>query len=230
MGLDRPIRLFLIFAFASVSIAAIRHLWRISAILLNRPSGSNLVDQNFPQACDLALEESDRTPTVLACIHCVVPDCSLHPSTRQALPGNHFATHQGPQQSCTPFVANTWHCFQLVPSASVLRPVLFNKDATSFCFVEEPPGNLRPVRINSKTSWTSSPSQPTCRESSPDGLGSLISNLNRNVHTRCGIHDVQHLQSRLHTRRFLECDLPEIHIHGHNLIKGLCMIHCHFSF
>ena len=38
MGLDRPIRLSLIFAFASVSIAAIRHLWRISAIFLKRPS------------------------------------------------------------------------------------------------------------------------------------------------------------------------------------------------
>ena len=41
MGLDRPIKLNLIFAFASVSIAAIRHLWRISAILLKRPSVSS---------------------------------------------------------------------------------------------------------------------------------------------------------------------------------------------
>ena len=59
----------------------------------------------------------------------------------------------------------------------------FKKYAASFCFVEETAGNLRPVRINSKTSWTSSPSQPTCRESSPDDLGRLISNLDRNVHT-----------------------------------------------
>ena len=42
----------------------------------------------------------------------------------------------------------------------------FNKYAASFCLVEEPPGNLIPVRINSKTSWASSPSQPTCRERS----------------------------------------------------------------
>ena len=106
----------------------------------------------------------------------------------------------------------------------------FNKYASSFCLLEETLGDLRPVRINSKTSWTSSPSQPTCRESSPDGLGNMISNSNRNVHTRCGIHDVQHLQSCLHTKRFLECDLPEIHIHGHNVIESLCMIHRHFSF
>ena len=105
MGLDRPIKLSLIFAFASVSIAAIRLVAHL------------------------------------------------------------------------PFVVNTWHCFQLVPSASVLRPVLVQQ----ICHVL--PGNLRPVRINSKTSRTSSPSQPTCRESSPGGLGSLISNLNRNVHT-----------------------------------------------
>ena len=32
------------------------------------------------------------------------------------------------------------------------------------------------------------------------------------------------------TRRFLEGDLPEIDIHGYNVIEGLCMILCHFSF
>ena len=42
----------------------------------------------------------------------------------------------------------------------------FNKYATSFCLVEEPPGNLRPVWVHPKTSWASSPSQPSCRESS----------------------------------------------------------------
>ena len=55
---------------------------------------------------------------------CCTRLCSLHPSARQASSGNHFATHQCPQQFCIPFVASTWHCFQLVPSASVLRPVL----------------------------------------------------------------------------------------------------------
>ena len=44
------------------------------------------------------------------------------------------------------------------------------------------------------------------------------------------VQDVLYLhQSRLHTRRFLECDLPEIDIHGHNVIEGLCMIH-NYSF
>ena len=87
----------------------------------------------------LALEESDQTPTVLACIHCVVPNCSLHPSARQALSGNHFAIHQCPQQFCTPFVANTWHCFELVPSASVLRQVLVQQRCHVFLLCRKTP-------------------------------------------------------------------------------------------
>ena len=93
----------------------------------NDPQDPNWACQSFPQACDLAPEESNRTPTVLACTHCVAPDCSLHPSVRQALSGNHFSTHQCPQQLCIPFVASTWHCFQPVPSASVLRPELIQQ-------------------------------------------------------------------------------------------------------
>ena len=133
--------------------------------------------------CDLAPWKSDRTPTVLACIHCVVPKCSLHPSARQALSGSHLATHQYPQQFCIPFVSNIWDCFPPVPSASVLQPVLVPQICLVFLLCRRTPGDLRPVRINSKTSWASSPSQPSCRESFPDGLGSSISLLNRNVHT-----------------------------------------------
>ena len=75
----------------------------------------------------------------------------------------------------------------------------FNKYATSFCFVEEPPGNLRLVRINSKTSWTSSPSQPTCRESSPDSLGSLISTQCASLmpHPRCSAPSASSLHEEI---------------------------------
>ena len=108
MGLDRPIKLFLIFAFASVSNAAIRHLWRISAILLGRPSGSKLGRSEFSSS------KCPGTQRIRPNTH----------SARQALSGSHFATHQCPQQFCIPFVANTWHCFPPVPFASVLQPVL----------------------------------------------------------------------------------------------------------
>ena len=139
MGLDRPIKLFLSFAFASVSIAAIRHLWRISAILLNGPSGSRLGGSEF---------------SVLACIHCVAPDCSLHPPARQALSGSRFATHQCLQQFCIPFVANTWHCFPPDPSANVFQPVL----VPQICLV------LLPCR---RTPWRSE----TCVDQPEDILG-----------------------------------------------------------
>ena len=183
MGLDRPIKLFLIFAVASVSIAAIRHLWRISAILLKRPSRSKVGRQSSLQANVLAPEESGRTPTVSASIHCVAPDCSLHPSARQALCGSRSATHQYPQQLCIPFVASTWHCFPPVPSASVLQPVL----VPQICLV------LLHCR---RTPWRSE----TCADQLEDILGfqpistilsrklsrwslQMVSNLNRNVHT-----------------------------------------------
>ena len=92
--------------------------------------------------------------TVLACIHCAAPDCSLHPSARQALSGSRSATHQYPQQFCFPFVADTWHCFPPVPSANVLQPLL----APQKCLV------LLPCR---RTPWRSE----TCVDQPEDILG-----------------------------------------------------------
>ena len=135
----------------------------------------------------------DRTPTVLACIHCVVPDCSLHPSTRQALSGNHFATHQYPQQSCTPFVANTWHCFQLVPSASVLRPVLVQQR----CHV---------LLLCRRTPWQSK----TCADQLEDTLDfqPISTNLSRKLSRRSRQFDQQFESQCAYPMRHPRCSAP----------------------
>ena len=106
----------------------------------------------------------------------------------------------------------------------------FNEYASSFCLIEEASGDLRSMWINPKTSWASSPSQPPGRKRLPDFLCSLVIDLNSNMHSKCGIHNAQYLHCRLHAGRCLESDLPEIHIHGHNMIESLCMIHHHSSF
>ena len=121
------------------------------AHLGNHPQDPNWVDQSFPQACDLAPEESNRTPTVLACIHCGAPDCScirqlvkhcLEITLRHINVLNNSVSHLSQVPGIVFNLSHLPVCFSWC---------WFNKYAASFCFVEETPGNLRPVRINSKT-------------------------------------------------------------------------------
>ena len=183
MGLDRPIKLFLIFTFASVSMAAIRHLWSISAILLNRPSGTKLRRSGFSSSM------GPGTLGVRPNTHCLglYPLCCTRlfyaSVSSSSIVLNSLCDTSISSTILYPMCRKYLAFFHLSHLPMCFSQCWFHKYASSFCLVEETSGYLRPVGINSKTSWASSPSQPSCRESSPDGLGSMISNLNRNVHT-----------------------------------------------
>ena len=153
MGLDRPIKLFLIFAFASVSMAAIRHLWRVSAW-----HPGNQTEHPLSWHVSIVLHQ-----TVL-CIRQLVKHC-LEITLRHINVLNNPASHLSQIPGMVSHVSHLPMCFSRC---------WFHKYASSFCLVEETPGDLTPVWINSKTSWASSPSRPTCRESLPYCLGSLI--------------------------------------------------------
>ena len=155
MGLDRPIKLSLIFAFASVSIAAIRLVAHL------------------------------------------------------------------------PYVVNTWHCFQLVPSASVLRPVLVQQ----ICHV---------LLLCRRTPWQSE----TCADQLEDisDFQPISTNLSRKISRWSRQSDQQSESQCAYLMLHLRCSAPSESSSSLNVIfqkftsmdtmsiEGLCMIHCHFFF
>ena len=218
MGLDRPLKLFLIFAFASVSIAAIRHQWRISAILLNRSSGSKLGRSEFssskcPGTQGIRLITHCLGMCPLCCTRLFFASVSSSSSVWKSLCGTSMSS-----TFLYPICRKYLHCFPPVP-------VLVQQICLVLLFCR-------------RTTWRSE----TCADQLEDALdfqpiSTILSRqlsrwsrqFDRQYESQCAylmrIHDVQHLQCRLHTKRCIESDLPEIHIHGHSVIEGLCMFH-----